>query len=243
MRDMTDRIREVEVDSIYHMLLHALAVCRGITYPSIVAPSVRLKKLWNKDAALRGQAACRVREFLGAQDRQLPGPNIEQCAEEYYCELFAKSRVLRVRAYLAVTEAYNVCVVPALFRSREWICPWSQWRYYVYGPMSEGEIRFVTIVASLLRTTPLEAVHRICDGDACVAGCLMDVTDAWAEIGSVDDAYDGCVCVDDIQSRYDVQERDASFAMWLRSYLCNGELRVRRRWWGYRIDSWRRSPV
>jgi len=74
--------------------------------------------------------------------------------ETFACNLQAQAQereAFHLRAYVAMSEAYNFAVRGSFLLSREWVNPFGRWSEYLVPPLDEFDQRFVAIMSAFSR--------------------------------------------------------------------------------------------
>jgi hypothetical protein len=143
----------------------ATATAAGWSFPCLWVPIRRLDKFYET----RGQQAREsiVRLLASSWFAQI-NPAPATLRELIAMNARVEDPHIRAtqRVYLVLTELFNFAV-RRIFVSREWLDPWSCWKYFLVEPWDVQEGRFINMCAAVFSITTSNLAAR-CEGDKAI---------------------------------------------------------------------------
>jgi hypothetical protein len=201
---------------------------------------------WQRESptgTFRAQASRLVRGFFDIGSRPDTNADMQQFAVECVGQLGMRNRLV-LRAYVALTEAFNNAVTPTCLRKREWLCPWDKWDCYIYQPLWDHEEDFILIVAALGGMS-IDAARAELTGMPprlvmnTVSATAKAVVDSQMQFlrqspTATTEWIDTTTRL--IRRDYSMSERKSKQVAALQWYLFSGNILLRRHWWGYKLE-------
>jgi hypothetical protein len=165
MREMTLDRNILEIESVCRIHYFATAAVAGWTFPSLWVPIRRLHRFYERGGESTRKSIIRLLVDASLAQFSSPPGTLRDLIATNTCVKNLNIEIAR-RSYFVLTELFNFAVKGIFtLTSREWLAPWSLWKYFLVEPWDINEYRFVRLCAAVFSVTPEEVISHCRGGE------------------------------------------------------------------------------